>query len=202
LELFVGRYPAPDSVDIVAWGDPVVHVVNLATGRTTTGMRLGHDTHAIEFDPSGRYLAVLRSGGTVELWRRDPLRRDVDTLPSINDENGVYIAQFIDGQGRFMLAAQNAVRIYRIGHSAYEDAYEFGNPAGIPNGMGYRFLGASKNGRVVIYANTSDTVGDPLPLDPADWQKALCQAIGFREFSTEERRSLPVQVPAQPVCSP
>ncbi|MFR0359469.1 trypsin-like peptidase domain-containing protein [Streptomyces sediminimaris] len=200
LDLFVGRYPAPGTVDVIAWGDPVVHLVNLTTGHVTNGPRLTSDTHAVMFDPTGRHLAVLHSGGTIELWNRDPLRREVDTLPSVENEDGLYVAQFIDGQGHFMIAAQDSVRIYRVGHSAYEDAYEFGNPTGIPNAMSYRFLDASKNGRTVLYANTADVTGGPVDLDPAVWRKALCQAIGYREFTSDDRRNLPAPVPTRPVC--
>ncbi|GHJ39785.1 serine protease [Streptomyces sp. TS71-3] len=200
LELFVGRYPAPDSVAVVAWGDPVVHVLDLTSGHTTAGMRLGSDTHGVQFDPGGHHLVVLRSGGTLELWRRDPLRRELPALTSVEDDSDSYVAHFVDDQGRFLLAAQNAVRIYRVGQGAYEDSYEFGTSSGTPNGPGYTFLSASGNGKSVIYAGAGGA-GGPLPLDPALWQRALCRAIGFREFTAEERRGLPVHVPAQPVCA-
>lgn len=58
---------------------------------------------------------------------------------------------------------------------------------------------AAEDASTVIYADPSGP-GGVLSLDPGAWQRDLCGTIGNRTFTAEERRSLPVRVPAQPVC--
>ncbi|MER7827308.1 trypsin-like peptidase domain-containing protein [Streptomyces sp. NPDC096097] len=203
----IGPYPAPNKVAVTVWGDPAVRIVDITTGTVTETVRTTEDVLAVQFDPSGRYFALMRRGSIVELWRRHPLRKEIGPLRSTSEDSDTpTVTRFRDGDGHFLIAADNAVRTYGIEERALVESYEFGPP---PNpilssvfGSGtrpYSFLGVSEDSTTVIYADPSGP-GGVLSLDPGAWQRGLCKTIGNRTFTAEERRSLPVRVPAQPVC--
>jgi hypothetical protein len=199
----VARYPGDNQVAVLLWDDPTVHVVDLATGRTKATVKVPKDTTALQFDPSGRYFAVMRSGGIVELWRRDPLRKELGPLRSVVEDADVpYAARFIDGEGGFAVAANSSVRIYEVGRRSYRDSYDFGRvPAGEYLGDdSYVFWDITPDGRSVIYQNSINT-GGPLRLDPENWRRELCEVIGDQPFTADEKAGLPVRVPTRPVCS-
>ncbi|MFE0464367.1 trypsin-like peptidase domain-containing protein [Kitasatospora sp. NPDC058965] len=206
-QLYVSSYPAANEVTVIVYGDPRIRVVDLTTGRTTMTLQLTDDIKAAQFDAAGNYFALMRSGGQVELWRRDPLRRELGLLRSLTagstPGDAVTVPQFagafLDDRGRFVLAANNVVQIYRIGDRAYVDSYDFGRPPYSTSASPYSFLDVSADGRTVLYADENG-VGGPLQLDPAVWQRKLCDVIGYRGFTADERSSLPVAVPAQPLC--
>jgi hypothetical protein len=202
----IAEYPAPDQVAVLAVGNPVVHIVDIRTGGTTSTLKTTNDATAIDFDGTGRYFGLMRHGGLVELWRRDPLRRELGPLRSASDASGKpYAAGFLDDNGHYLLAANDAVRIYQVGSRAYLDSYDFGQPPGnlfslFPEGAPYySFFDVAAKGKVVLYTDVTG-LGGPLVLDPALWQRKLCAIIGNRTFTAEERDSLPVRVPAGPVC--
>ncbi|WP_222108269.1 hypothetical protein [Streptomyces sp. SAJ15] len=149
----VNRYPADNQVAVLVWGDPTVRVIDLTTGRTTTTVKVPTDAVATQFDPSGRYFAVLRSGGIVELWRRDPLRKELGPLRSMAESaEKPYVAGFLDKEGRFAVAANSSVRIYRVGDRAYSDSYDFGRipSSGLLVDGSYVFRDMAPDGRTVI----------------------------------------------------
>ncbi|MER7477931.1 trypsin-like peptidase domain-containing protein [Streptomyces sp. NPDC126510] len=199
----VGHYPGDNQVAVLLWGDPTVRVVDLATGRTKTTVKVPVDTVATQFDPSGRYFAAMRSGGIVELWRRDPLRRELGPLRSVAEDAGTpYAARFIDGEGGFAVAANSSVRIYEVGRRGYRESYDFGR---VPSSQyladgSYVFRDITPDGGSVIYQNSINT-GGPLRLDPESWRRELCEVIGDQPFSADEKGGLPARVPARPVCS-
>jgi hypothetical protein len=202
----VGPYPAPDRVAVVVDGDPVIHVVDIRTGRTTAALKTTNDAIAIRFDSTGRYFVLLRHGSILELWRRHPLRRELGPLRSVSDSvDKPFALNFLDDKGRLLLAANDAIRIYQVGRRAYQDSYNFGQPPGnlfalFPQTTPYySFIDAAANGKVVLYTNAGG-LGGALFLDPALWQRKLCGIIGNRSFTTEERASLPVPVPAEQIC--
>ncbi|MFB7466109.1 trypsin-like peptidase domain-containing protein [Streptomyces sp. NPDC056224] len=197
----IGPYPAPNKVDVVTWGDPDVRIVDITTGAVTETVRTTEDVLAVQFDRSGRYFGLMRRGSIVELWRRDPLRRELGPLRSTaEDLITPTVTRFIDRDGRFVIAANNAVRIYRVGERAPQDSFEFGEPPGSASNRSYSFMDISKDGSTVIYVDPSGT-GGPLRLDPRMWQRDLCKIIGYRQFTDDERASLPARVPAQPLCA-
>jgi hypothetical protein len=112
----------------------------------------------------------------------------------------VFAGAFLDDKGRFLLAANNVVQIYQIGQHSYVDSYDFGRPFHSSSTAPYSFVDVSVDGRTVLYADENG-VGGPLALDPAAWQRRLCDVIGYREFTADERNSLPVVVPAHPLCT-
>jgi hypothetical protein len=200
----VGPYPAPNQIFVALDGDPdgdpVVRIVDVATGHTTTTLKTATDRISIQFDASGRYFALLRQAGVVELWQRDPLRRELGPLHSLYGiTNQPFVAGFLDGNGRYLIAANDAIRIYQIGQQAPVDSYEFGHPDGSNQQSPYSFIDASKDGRTVLYADESGQ-GGPLALDPAAWERDLCRIIGNRDFTPDERASLPAPIPTQQVC--
>ncbi|WP_190620739.1 serine protease [Streptomyces venezuelae] len=205
----IGPYPAPDRVTVTVWGDPSVRIVDITTGTVTETVRTTEDVLAVQFDPSGRYFGLMRRGSIVELWRRDPLRKEIGPLRSTaEDSTTPTVTQFLDGDGHFLIGANNAVRTYGIEERALLESYEFGQPPSGDSGplssastRPYSFIDISRDAGTVIYADPAGP-GGVLPLDPRAWQRDLCKAIGNRTFTAEERRSLPVRIPAQPVCTP
>ncbi|MDV7216814.1 nSTAND1 domain-containing NTPase [Streptomyces prunicolor] len=198
----VARYPGDNQVAVLLWGDPTVRVVDLTTGRTKTTVKVPTDAVATQFDPSGRYFAVMRSGGIVELWRRDPLRKELGPLRSVaEDSSKPYVASFIDGKGDFAVAANSSVRIYEVGSRSYRESYDFGRaPSSSILGDGsYVFRDMTPDGKTVIYQNSNNT-GGPLHLDPTQWRRELCDVIGNQRFTADEKAGLPVRVPTQPIC--
>ncbi|WP_159050524.1 nSTAND1 domain-containing NTPase [Streptomyces cellostaticus] len=198
----VGDYPADNQVSVLVYGDPTVHVVDLTTGRTTATVKVSTDTTGVQFDPSGRYVGILRSGTILELWRRDPWHRELGPLRSIaEDDRKPFVTSFLDGKGHFVLAANSSVRVYEIGTRAPVESYDFGRvpSSSVLGAGGYVFRDLTPDGKTVIFQN-SDNRGGSLRLDPARWQRGLCEAIGDQGFTADERAGLPVRIPSQPVC--
>nr|WP_262986004.1 serine protease [Streptomyces sp. CBMA123] len=199
-EVVIAPYPAPNKVAVIVLGDPEVRIVDITTGTVTDTVRTSEDVLSIQFDPSGRYFALMRRGSIVELWRRDPLRRELGPLQSVAEDLVTpFVASFLDGDGHFLLAANNAVRTYQVGERVPQDSYEFGKPPGRTDSS-YQFMDVSRDGRTVIYARSSGA-GGPLTLDPQVWRSELCQIIGYRTFTADERAGLPAGLPAQPPCA-
>ncbi|MFF3503778.1 trypsin-like peptidase domain-containing protein [Streptomyces sp. NPDC003247] len=198
----VALYPGDNQVAVLLWGDRTVRVVDLGTGRTTTTVKVPEDAVATQFDPSGRYFAVLRSGGIVELWRRDPLHKELGPLRSVSEDSATpYVAGFIDGEGGFAVAANSSVRIYEVGSSVSRESYDFGRAPsdGILSDGSYVFRDMTPDGKNVIYQDANNG-GGPLRLDPAQWRRELCDLIGDQPFTAEERAGFPVRVPSRPLC--
>ncbi|WP_203184084.1 trypsin-like peptidase domain-containing protein [Streptomyces pratensis] len=202
LNVHVAKYPGDDQVAVLLWGDPRVHVVDLGTGRTETTVKVPTDAVATQFDPSGRYFAVMRSGGIVELWRRDPLRKEIGPLRSVaEDTMKPYVAGFIDRKGSFAVAANSSVRVYAVGDGSYRESYDFGRaPSSSKLGdSSYVFRDMTPDGKNVIYQNSNNT-GGPLRLDPGQWRRKLCEVIGNQPLTAEERAGLLVDGSTRPVC--
>ncbi|MFI5527870.1 trypsin-like peptidase domain-containing protein [Kitasatospora sp. NPDC051853] len=199
----VSDYPQEGMV--VAWseGSPVLNVIELSTGRITASLDTGHnDITGVGFDSEGKYFGLMLQGARVEMWRREPLRREVGPLPGVTGvDQQEWDARFLDGDGRFMIAANNAVRIYRPGKQAYVDSYDFGRRADSQRQNPFSFHSVARGGKAVLYSDEKRN-GTTLVLDPADWRRRLCRIIGYRSFTEDERRSLPVQVPTHPLCPP
>ncbi len=187
-------HPSHDVVAFVVQGDPVLRLVDLRTGRVVDSVRTG-DTAGVQFDPGGRYFRLLRRGGGVELWRRYPLRREFGPLPGTGDTGTV--TSFLDGRGRFLVASDDTIRIYRIGERTYRDSYDLRAPGTTTL---YEFFDVSADGRTVLYS--SDRPNESLILDPKIWTHELCAAIGHRDFTPDERASVSAAIPAGPLCTP
>ncbi|MFE6847555.1 trypsin-like peptidase domain-containing protein [Streptomyces sp. NPDC057686] len=204
-QVVVTAFPAPNQVAVLVLDDPVVRIVDIVTGRTVTTVRTAADAVFIRFDTSGRYFALSRGQSHLELWQREPDRRQISPLRSVSESADTPVAgAFIDGEGTFLMAANGSVQIFDVAHRTLRDSYVFGRPG--DNGRGvlsrgaFSFMDVSRDGRTVIYAD-ADGKGGPLVLDPDRWQRELCGIIGYREFTAEERGSLPVKPPERQVCT-
>lgn len=102
--------------------------------------------------------------------------------------------------GDFLLAANNSVRIYRTGETISQESFQLGWPMGVLEIVHFRFLDVSADGRTVLYSGRAGVV-ETLSLRPADWQAKLCELIGRREFTDEERQLVPARIPPGPLCS-
>lgn len=204
-QLTISVYPAANRVAVLTVGDdPVVRILDLATGRTTSLIKTVDDALRVQFDRSGRYFALVRGTSVFELWRRDPLRKELGPLRIFAEQPGTpAAARFLDGEGRFLLAANSTVQTYDVGKHRYLDSYDFGHLAddwtGEPSAKKYSFIDVSKDGRTVLYADEHG-IGGPLLLDPGKWQRELCRTIAYRTFTADEQDRLPVRVSGPSVC--
>ncbi|ACU37036.1 S1 family peptidase [Actinosynnema mirum] len=200
--LAVAPYPLQGHVAVLVREGTTAHVIELATGRTTGTVEVPPYTYGLQFDPSGRYFAVLRTGTAVELWRRDPHRRELGIGSSLSSGNAAgWRAGFLDDEGRYLVAANNAVRVYRIGDKAPVDSYEFA----FPDSGNHHFVDVSADGGTVLYQEVGafggpGGPGGALALDPVAWQRDLCRVIGDRAFTEDERDALPPGVDSLRVC--
>ncbi|MFC9247405.1 trypsin-like peptidase domain-containing protein [Streptomyces sp. NPDC057136] len=201
-EVMIGAYPAPDRITVMVLGRPGIHIVDITTGRTTDTVKTGDDILAAHFDRSGKYFAILRRGAVLELWRRgNPPRKEIGPLRSIAESSSTpYAAGFLEGDGRYLIAANNSVRIYRIGERGYESFYSFTGPRDSTLDGEHAFMGASGDGSTVIHIGP-DGSGGPLHLSPGRWYSELCDIIGHREFTPEEMDVLPVEPSTRKPCA-
>ncbi|MEU9353565.1 serine protease [Streptomyces griseoloalbus] len=200
--LWIGSYPAANRVSVIVLDRPGIQVVDVATGRTVETVKTGDDILAAQFDPSGKYFATLRRGSIFELWRRgDPPRKELGPLRSLSEVDGTpYVASFLEGEGRYLVAANNAVRIYRIGEPGYERFYSFIRPSDKTTSVQHAFRGASVDGSTVLYWGP-DRTGGPLHLSPRRWYRDLCDVIGDRELTAEEVDLLPADPRTRRPCA-
>jgi hypothetical protein len=195
-ELMVTRYPEPGRVAITVWGKKDVSVVNLANGHTESTMRTGTDTDTVAFTSDGHYFALLRRGGAVELWRREPLRKVMGPV-GLGDDSSQFAVQF-PSKNTFLLASHGLIHLYRLGDPAREEnVYNLGQT--VPRDNPYAFQAVSGDGRTLLYTDGYGRSA-PLRLDPDVWRHALCAVIGHRELTSRERSSVPVEVPKGPIC--
>ncbi|MFF8563655.1 trypsin-like peptidase domain-containing protein [Streptomyces albidoflavus] len=192
--LWIGPVPEAGRVSVIVLDRPGIHLVDVATGRTVETVRTGDDILAAQFDPSGKYFAILRRGSIFELWRRgDPPHKELGPLRSLAEADATpYVASFLEGEGRYLVAADNALRIYRIGKPGYETFYSFVRPGDRQTRAQHTFRGASVDGSTVLHWGPDDR-GGPLHLSPRRWYRDLCDIIGDRELTAEEAELLPAE---------
>lgn len=200
--LFVVPYLAAYQV-MVSWPEsPDIRVVDLRSGRTVTRLAIGLGTITAKFDPSNRYLAVLRRGSTVELWRRDPLRKELGPLPATGKAYEPATSRFLDGEGRYLQMYGNKVRVYRVGNRSFEDSWDLGGDTEWFSDDSRHVTAVSGDGKTLLSSSRREGEVQLLQLRPEIWQHKLCEVIGGRDVTKEERESLPVQVPTGALCPP
>ncbi|MGW1192007.1 nSTAND1 domain-containing NTPase [Streptomyces sp. NPDC002559] len=200
--LMIGSYPAGNRVTVIVMGRPGIHVVDVTTGRITETVQTGSDILAAQFDPGGKYFAILRRGSILELWRRGhPPRKEVGPLRSISEQDLTpYVASFLKGEGRYLVAANNAVRIYRLGKPGYEAFYSFTRPNSRRTNAQYAFRGVTIDGGTVLYESPDNAV-EALEMSPGRWYRDLCDVIGDRELTPEEAAPLPADPRTRNPCA-
>ncbi|MFC9430400.1 trypsin-like peptidase domain-containing protein [Streptomyces sp. NPDC056987] len=186
----------PEAGHVAVLDGTSVRVVDIRAGREVKGLRIGIGGGAtgVRFDKGGRFMAVFRTGGVWELWRLDPLRRELGPMRGIGEWEGRYAAEFIDEDGGFLVADTGRVRIYRAGQRSYERSYDFG--------AAYRRAGAfpavSADGSTVMATDGRQVIA--VRLDPEAWIRTLCTVTGQRALTDEDRAAVAADVPAGPVC--
>ncbi|MGI5426120.1 hypothetical protein [Streptomyces sp. CA-179760] len=190
-------YPKSGHLAVVVWGDPEVHIIDTATWREVKTINTGSDTSAIQFDPSGKYFALNRRGGNVELWQSSPPRKRIGPIFTGDAKSQPFVPRFLR-DGRFLLAARTSVHVYDVGEGKSEDTYTFGVPD--EPSSGYSYLGASADGRTLLFRDEVETPYRSIRLDADLWSRQLCRVIGYREFTPAERESLGISVPEEPLC--
>ncbi|OXY95054.1 hypothetical protein BEK98_17730 [Streptomyces diastatochromogenes] len=194
--MMVARYPELGRVAVTVWGKRDVRVVDLADGRTQATLRTGTDTNTVGFAPDGRYFALLRRGGAVEMWRREPLGRVIGPV-GLGDDSGQFALGF-PTKNTFLLASHGLIHLYRLGDpTREEDVYDLGPTP--PTYKPYIFRAVSNDGRTLLYTDGYGRSA-PLRLDLDVWRDALCAVIGYRELTAGQRSGLPVEVPEGPLC--
>ncbi|MFI1106647.1 hypothetical protein ACH4TU_01590 [Streptomyces physcomitrii] len=200
--LMIGAYPAANRISVVVLDRPGIHLVDLTTGRTTGTVPTGDDILAAQFDSTGRYFAILRRGSILELWRRgDPPRKELGPLRSVAESSETpFFAGFLAGRDRYLLAANNAVRVHRLGEPGYERSYSFTGPRDSALDGEHSFLDASRDGGTVLHIGPDGT-GGPLQLSPRRWYRELCETVGDRELTAEEADLLPAEPRSRRPCA-
>ncbi|MGW2918426.1 nSTAND1 domain-containing NTPase [Streptomyces angustmyceticus] len=199
-EVTLGRYSGIGNFAVTVWGDPKVHIVNMVTGREIKVFDTGSDAASVKFDSTGKYLAILRRGGNVELWQSSPLRRKLGPFLAREGEEQEFVAQFLP-DGKFLMASRTSLHVYDVAEGRSKDAYTFGVPGGHYS-TGYSYIDTSVDGKTVLFR--SDDVNEAgnrtIRLDAGMWHRQLCRMIGYREFTDEERQSLGAPVPEEAIC--
>ncbi|MFD0392749.1 hypothetical protein ACFQ3Z_08440 [Streptomyces nogalater] len=122
------------------------------------------DLVAVAFDSAGRNLALLRRGGVIEVWGTDPLRRKIGPLPSAILP---FTARFLDEPGRYLIASDNKIRVYRVDEQHSDLAYDLGPSDALDTSTPqYRFLDASRDGRTLLYYAIGDEIVYPSGQSP------------------------------------
>lgn len=196
----IAPYPDRNKVSVIVRGRNFgIRIVDITDGRVTDRVRTEDDVLSAQFDSGGRYFAVMRQDTGLEVWRRgDPARKVIGPLSSVG-ENSItpYRAVFLD-DGRFLIAADNAVRTYRFGERGYDDTYQFADSA-VATGD-YSFLDVSGDGRTVLQGAFEEP-GSALLLDPELWRQELCRVVGDRAFTADERGDLPAEAETRQLCA-
>ncbi|MFE3493877.1 trypsin-like peptidase domain-containing protein [Streptomyces sp. NPDC059175] len=201
-EVTIGPYPVANRVAVIVLDRPGIHIVDVTTGRITETVKTGDDILATQFDAKGEYFAILRRGSVLELWRRsDPPHKEIGPLRSLAESAGTpFAVEFLEGEGRYLVAANNTVRVYRIGEPGYESFYSFTGPRESALDGQHSFLAASADGSTVLHV-APDGTGGPLHLAPDRWYRELCDIIGDRELTRSEVDLLPVDPKSRKPCT-
>ncbi|MGH3940811.1 MAG: hypothetical protein ACRDTG_19670 [Pseudonocardiaceae bacterium] len=195
-DVSVARHPDTSRITLVVWGRPDVRVLDIRTGEQVEAIPVGEDVIAAQFQNGSPYLAILRRGGVVELWDIEAQRRvlgPLRSLGSVDFPEASVVTQFLDEPGEYLQADAGLIQVWRAGSAAPVLSLELGE--------GRYVHSSSSDGRVLIYQDKAGS-GGLLRLDPQIWQKDLCEVVGRRGFTEEERASLPASAPEDPLCPP
>ncbi|MFJ5725982.1 trypsin-like peptidase domain-containing protein [Streptomyces sp. NPDC093149] len=195
----IAPYPDRNQISVIVRGQPGIRVVDITDGRVTARIHTEGDVRSAQFSAHGEYFAVMRRDTGLEVWQRgNPGHKVIGPLSTVGESSvTAYRAVFLD-DGRFLIAADDAVRTYRIGQRGYDDAYLFADST---LGTGdYSFPDVSEDGKTVLQAASDKTVST-LILDPELWRRELCRIIGDRAFTADERDDLPAEAKTWQLCS-
>ncbi|MGW6602604.1 nSTAND1 domain-containing NTPase [Streptomyces sp. NPDC055036] len=185
----VNSYPKPGYTQIMIEGSPVVHAVNLRTGKEDKALRLRFSPQVRQamLNSSGRYAAVLTMGNMMEIWSVRPGRRMEMVLGPFGplQAYGRYRALFLQDGSEMFLANGSSVRFEDAADPGAGDSYNFAE--------NQEFLASTEDGKTLLRVDNNDHV-DFLRLDPELWKNQLCDVLG-RDLTEDERRVLPRWLP-------
>ncbi|MCX5346092.1 nSTAND1 domain-containing NTPase [Streptomyces atratus] len=186
----VNRYPKPGYAQIMIKGSPVVHAVNLRTGKEDRALRLRFSPQVREamLNSNGRYAAVLTTGNMMEIWSVRPGRRMERVLGPFGplQAYGRFRARFLRDGSEMFLANGNSVRIEDAADPGAGDSYNFAEDQ--------EFLASTEDGKTLLRVDGNGHV-DLLRLDPELWKNQLCDVLG-RDLTEDELRGLPRWLPS------
>ncbi|MFM9372727.1 trypsin-like peptidase domain-containing protein [Streptomyces sp. Da 82-17] len=198
----VNADPKAGHIQVMIYGEPVLHSVDLRTGKEDRSRRihLGEDVERAFLDRSGRYAAAKTPGGMLELWsagsegKPTRLAGPLGPLGANRTFTGEGFAfNFTGKEGEFYLANGSTVRFQKLSGSGNATTYDFATDQ--------HFLAATRDGRTLVRTLSEGSFGnsgggrlDLLRLDPELWRDHLCAAIG-RDLTPTDRRGLPADLP-------
>ncbi|WP_017582253.1 nSTAND1 domain-containing NTPase [Nocardiopsis valliformis] len=184
--------PALDHVLINIDREPGLYAVDLTTGERREELDVRIDDVVAAFlleDP--RYMAVLDTGGIVELWSVPPGGTPEKVVGSLGPlpSNGWTLAA-PEGPA-FILATGGSVQFLRADDPTHRETYQFGGPQG--------FAAVTRDGQALLRAPAQGGRMSLLRLNPQLWKEHLC-AVAGRELTADEVGALPPGLPDK-VCS-
>ncbi|MBN0048201.1 trypsin-like peptidase domain-containing protein [Streptomyces actuosus] len=199
----MNSHPESGYVQIMIYGDPVLHAVRLSTGKENKALRvrLGQDVDRAFLDSSGRYAAAKTPGGMVELWSAEAGQRPSRVVGPLgplgsNDRftGDGFIINFSRNDGEFYVANGSSVRFQQLSDPNNFKTYDFAS--------NQYFMAATKDGKTLLRTRSESGFGgndgsgrlDLIHLDPELWKRHLCDAVG-RDLTDDERRGLPSGLP-------
>ncbi|MEV8389151.1 MULTISPECIES: trypsin-like peptidase domain-containing protein [unclassified Streptomyces] len=199
----VTSHPKPGYVQIMIYGDPVLHAVNLRTGKENKALRvsLGPDVERAVLDSSGRYAAAKTPGGMLELWSAETAQqptRVVGPLGPLGSNRTFtgdgFTFSFTGNAGEFYVANGSSVRFQQLSDPTHFETYDFATDQ--------YFVAATGDGKALLRARSEESSFgndgrgrfDLIRLDPELWKRHLCDTIG-RDLAQDERRGMPAGLP-------
>jgi WD40 repeat protein len=198
----VNSSPEAGHVQVMIYGDSVLHSVNLRTGKENKALRvrLGPDVERAFLDSSGRYAAAKTPGGMLELWSTETGRqpaRMVGPLGPLGANRSFtgegFTFSFTGNNGEFYVAKGSSVRFQQTSDPNHFEIYDFT--------ANQYFVAATKDGKTLLRSLSEGSFGndgrgrlDLIRLDPDLWKRHLCDAVG-RDLTQDERRGLPAGLP-------
>ncbi|WP_040905054.1 trypsin-like peptidase domain-containing protein [Streptomyces griseoflavus] len=190
-------------IQIMIYGDPVLHTVNLRTGKEEKALRvlLGPDVERAFLDSSGRYAAAKTPGGMLELWSAEAgqqSERVIGPLGPLGANRSFtgegFTFNFTGNDGEFYVANGSSVRFQQLSDPSHFKTYDFA--------ANQYYVAATNDGKTLLRALSEGGFGvnggggrlDLIRLDPEIWKRHLCDAVGH-DLTRDERRGLPSGLP-------
>lgn len=177
---------SPETVSVTYPGALSTTVINVSSGRSVGNLPTGPLTVSVQADQAGKYLLLYRQDHTVEV--RDSRARRTILGPVQAGKDNQFVARFL-GSDRFLLGADNSVRVYDLRSGIQTDSFRFGGQVSQgsvadPTDPLGTVQAVSSDGERVIYQRAE---GPPLviPLDAGQWQRSLCAVAGYRRLGGE-----------------
>lgn len=197
--------PEKGYVQIMIHGDPVLHAVNLRTGKENKALRvrLGSDVEEAELDSSGQYAAAQTPGGMLELWSAETGQQPTKVVGPLGPVGSDYsftgtgfTLGFTGNDTEFYLASGGSVRFQQLSDPSLVKTYDFATDQ--------YFVAATKDGKTLLRTLSMSNLDgngrlDLIRLDPQLWEQHLCEAVG-RNLTQDERSGVPAELPDR-ICA-